>query len=213
MVLSIRENAKYGEVAVEKIARSLGRDASSLHDYANVVQCWGPVEFKQLMKRKSRKGLPLSISHLIELTGVRSAPQRAKLLEKALTEGLSVRDLRSQISEPRASTNADRAVSSAERENASPPAAILTEMISQATDLKSRSATWQVALADLEHVPPSPEIDALISRALSSQREVQELCATNIKRLEEEQRRLRAWESQSVQADAQTMDGSDAAHP
>ena len=94
-ILSVRTDKKtYGTGAVEKIAAALGRDANTLYDYGKVAEVWDEPKFETQSKKPNKNGVPLSFSHFIVLANVKDAAGRARFLEAALAEALSVSALK-----------------------------------------------------------------------------------------------------------------------
>jgi DNA-binding response OmpR family regulator len=85
--------AEYGTGAVAMAAGALGEDVPTLYRYAGVAERWSAGELVAILARKGRDGRPLSWSHLVVLAAVPSAPTRERLMERALSEMLSVREL------------------------------------------------------------------------------------------------------------------------
>jgi CheY-like chemotaxis protein len=85
--------AEYGTGAVATAAAALGEDVPTLYRYAGVAERWSAAELTRILARKGRDGRPLSWSHLVVLAAVPSAATRERLMERALSEMLSVREL------------------------------------------------------------------------------------------------------------------------
>ncbi len=96
-VLELKNEDKYGTGAVERLADDLGYHKSTLYEYADVAEMWPSGAFEKLCVRKTTKGMPITFSHLVELTGVKNAKRRASLLEQVFTKSLSVRGLQEKI--------------------------------------------------------------------------------------------------------------------
>jgi hypothetical protein len=89
-----RDEQRYGQQAVAKLAAALGRDETSLYRYAGVAECWDATLFATLSDRRDARGRPLSWSHWVELSAVTDVRARSALLEQALREALNVRAIR-----------------------------------------------------------------------------------------------------------------------
>ena len=87
---------KYGARAVEEIATDLGCDPSGLYDASRVADTWGPGEHEVLMARPGAKQT-LTWSHLTKLASVDDDDRREALIQKILSERLSVRRLTKEI--------------------------------------------------------------------------------------------------------------------
>jgi hypothetical protein len=78
-------------------AREFRLGAATLRRLARVSEAIGPMEFDRLMQLRCVDGLPLTWSHVEELAEVRSAEQRRRYAEFAVSRMLPVRALRSCI--------------------------------------------------------------------------------------------------------------------
>jgi DNA-binding response OmpR family regulator len=85
--------AEYGAGAVAAAAVALGEDVPTLYRYAGVAERWSACELGAILARKGCDGRPLSWSHLVVLAAVPSASARERLMERALSGMLSVREL------------------------------------------------------------------------------------------------------------------------
>jgi hypothetical protein len=83
------KDGKYGEHAVENLASAIGRDATTLYQYAAVAGMWTEPEMRVHSRRLDAHGEPLSWSHWMELT--RAKATWRQWLELALLESWSVR--------------------------------------------------------------------------------------------------------------------------
>jgi hypothetical protein len=86
-------NDKYGARAVEQLAGALGSNVHTLYRCAAVSECWTAAELEVLLRRTTPRGQPLSWSHLVLVAGVTSARRRNELLDKALEDALTLREL------------------------------------------------------------------------------------------------------------------------
>jgi len=85
--------SEYGSRAVSIAAAALGEDVPTLYRYAGVAERWSVVEVSAILARKGSDGRSLTWSHLVVIAAVSSAAVRERLLERALAEPLSVREL------------------------------------------------------------------------------------------------------------------------
>lgn len=89
------EDARYGKKAVETLAKELKLDRATLYRWAKVATAWTKSDFAKIAARRSPKsGLPLTWSHLEVLSDVENTKRRGELLEQALSEALTVVELR-----------------------------------------------------------------------------------------------------------------------
>lgn len=87
----VRDGGGYGTGAVNKLANYLGRNPSTVHDYAKVAEFW-PDE-QQFRNTVMGVGKCLSLSHVVELTREEDADRRQRLMAQALHESWSVKRL------------------------------------------------------------------------------------------------------------------------
>jgi hypothetical protein len=173
----------YGEGSVGKIARVVGRDVDTLYEYADVAETWSQTEVTRLLERKTALGVPLSFSHLIELSKVR----RDRDLLKALTErafgGISARHLRALVEERRRGLISNRAT---------PPAAVgqLQRIVKLSQGLIEAAHAFEHHLFELNAIERTPKLTDLLQRALQKQTELRRLCDENIRLLELERARM-----------------------
>lgn len=94
IVAEIKANPDhYGHSGVSAVATALGEDAPSLYRHATVAERWTASEVESLLARNGSGERPLSWSHIVLLGSVTSPAERARLIERVLAEGLSVREL------------------------------------------------------------------------------------------------------------------------
>ncbi len=84
---------RYGTSGVTTVAAALGEDAPSLYRHATVAECWNEAEVRELLSRQGPDGRRLSWSHVVLLGHVTSSALRKRLENRALDEGMSVRQL------------------------------------------------------------------------------------------------------------------------
>lgn len=97
LVLAAMDKSKYGEKAVQRAAKAVGRDVDTLYQYKSVAKAWKENEFAKLVQPTRKKDTPLSFNHLVILAKVRDPIRRHELVEQALQEALNVRDLRALV--------------------------------------------------------------------------------------------------------------------
>ena len=83
----------YGASGVTNVAAALGEDVPSLYRHAAVAECWTELNVRKLLARKGSNGRSLSWSHVVLLGNVGSPVARTRLENRALDDGLSVRQL------------------------------------------------------------------------------------------------------------------------
>jgi hypothetical protein len=184
IIRDVRNQAHtYGEGSVGKIARVVGRDVDTLYEYADVAETWSQTEVTRLLERKTALGVPLSFSHLIELSKVR----RDRDLLKALTErafgGISARHLRALVEERRRGLVTNRAT---------PPVAVsqLQRIVKLSQGLIEATQAFENHLYELSSVERTPKLVDLLQRTLQKQIELRRLCDENIRLLELEAARI-----------------------
>ena len=88
-----RARDKYGARAVEQLAAALGSNVHTLYRCAAVSECWSAPQLEIVLRRTTPQGQPLSWSHLVLLAGITSVGRRAEIMDQALRDGLTVREL------------------------------------------------------------------------------------------------------------------------
>lgn len=102
LVKHVQEDAKYGEGAVEALARELADvelEAQTLRNYALVPKTFEKKEFVALGKRRGgpEAKFVLTWSHFQVLAAVADGRKRARLIRETLDECLSVERLRNRV--------------------------------------------------------------------------------------------------------------------
>jgi len=95
----VRSADRYGDHAVERIGAELGVSTTILYGAASVAENWSQSELRHLCAKTNYRGEPLSWSHFLALTRVRSAVKRRALAEQCLAEAWAVRELRQQVAD------------------------------------------------------------------------------------------------------------------
>jgi hypothetical protein len=83
----------FGLGAVLALARAVDEDLPTLYRHAAVADQWTPAEMDALVLRRGRDGRTLSWSHIAVLGAVADRAVRARLVTRALDDGLAVREL------------------------------------------------------------------------------------------------------------------------
>lgn len=97
MILETKDSARYGDDAATFLVENLGIDRASLYRHAKVAEVWDESTFKKLAARNNSNDLPLTWSHWELIATVVKGRSRHALIERALKDSLSVRELRSVI--------------------------------------------------------------------------------------------------------------------
>jgi hypothetical protein len=82
--------------AIDACARALGIRRQTLQPYAILTLRWKPDELRALFKRPGANGKPLSTSHLLLLARLPRS-EREYWVERALTDGMEVHELRARL--------------------------------------------------------------------------------------------------------------------
>jgi hypothetical protein len=171
---------KYGSSAVVLLATALGRSASSLYRYARVAECWDAVAIDGLMRRRSATGEPLSWSHLIFLARVEDAERRAALVERAVAEALSVREIGRLVG---AGTDEDDAPP-ADDDRDAPASKALRRVVTQAESVRAQAEAWNRVIASAASTRDfCPEDLALVERLLQVHANLTETLSTHLRQL------------------------------
>jgi hypothetical protein len=122
LVLAAMDKSKYGQKAVKRAAKEVGRDVDTLYQYKSVADAWSKEEFEALVQRKGKTGTPLSFNHLVVLAKVKEPTRRDELVEQAFRDALHVRALKTLV----------KAVSTGKEPSLANVAAYLRRVINQA---------------------------------------------------------------------------------
>jgi hypothetical protein len=174
---------RFGEGSVGKIARSVGRDADTLYQYADVAETWSQAEIARLLERKTMLGVPLSFSHLIWLSKVRRNRDLLHLLTNRAFDGISVRHLRALVDEQRRGNVS-------EGDTTTRPTTRLSAIIKRSSGLIEAARSLQEHLGELQTVASTPALEQLLRRAIDAQDDLRQLCANNVQRLADERARV-----------------------
>ncbi len=99
IVLDVRDEARFGASAVLRLGRELRISEKTLYRYASVAEQWTSEEFKVLALSIDAEGRMLKWSHWERLSTVSDHKLRQALLDRALSQSLSVRGLNRAIIE------------------------------------------------------------------------------------------------------------------
>jgi hypothetical protein len=168
--------ARYGEEAIPKLARALGRDDATLYKYIAVADRWSETDFDRLLRRSTLHGVPLSFSHFIELAGIEPEQRRNGLLERALAEGLGVRELARLA---RKGARDEPATGKTTALGAS-----LSELVLRARRMHERLIGWSPILRRLEEAGEEPGLDELLESAIDVNKALHTEGALALRRLE-----------------------------
>ncbi len=94
IIRDVMESGSYGSGAVRKMQKVLGFSEKSLWRFVGVAKAWTEDEFKNMSAKKGKKDRPISWSALLFLSAIENPEQRATLTDRALNEGLTIRQLR-----------------------------------------------------------------------------------------------------------------------
>lgn len=89
----LKDSAVYGSEAVEEAARRLKRSASQVYRDMAVVDAWPEEEFREMAGRSAAAGGVLRWWHFVAVASVDDSAARQTILETALSQGLSVREV------------------------------------------------------------------------------------------------------------------------
>lgn len=89
---------KYGDRAIQILAKRTGYDTKTLYRWAAVARTWPRAKvFAKLASRHAPNGFGLTWSHLQDLAAIKAAARRSRLIETTFKELLTVRELRERI--------------------------------------------------------------------------------------------------------------------
>lgn len=95
----IRDNKKvYGANSLEKVFSYFGEyHRSTLVNATKLRDCYTEAAIKDAIEMKSPTGRILELSHLVEICRLPAKPQRLEWQKKVVNDGITVRDLNSEI--------------------------------------------------------------------------------------------------------------------
>ena len=153
--------ARYGSNAVGQLERALGLDENTLRRYERIASTWTPARFSALMTRTTPYGRPLSWSHLDVLAEVADAKRREVLLDEALREGLSVRQLASRVRGPTPALVEDSSQSAANL----PLLTGIHVMTARAQTAVQAVSSWDRSIFERFKKENSPELSESLQKA------------------------------------------------
>lgn len=165
---------KYGKSAVIQLEAALGIDAKSLYRLASVAEIFPKESFlNKILARKNPHGLPLTWSHLVEVSNIEDPKKRERAIDKALSMGMSARQLKGWIK------GAHRAGDSKALKQDVPSGGIeskIRDLTVRAEEAAWDQETWQATLSQLTDSPlPSTVVDSL-KRAQAMHLRLKESC-------------------------------------
>ena len=189
LVLEVKKNEKaYGAGAVRKLGKALGWDKSTLYRYALIAKRWDAPAMSALVRRKSLHGQPVSWSHLLEVVRVSPPSRRAKLLDRVLEEGLSVRELARLVRQSTAEPDAEESTDVGES-----VAGDLARVIRAAEAFTARSAEVDEALLQMARLPVQARegVREMLRGAVKAQEKAQEAGKRLLEHLREAEANLK----------------------
>ena len=190
-----RSSQKYGARAVEQLAVALGTNVHTLYRCAAVAECWSAEALEALLGMTTVHGQPLSWTHLVLLAGVTSVRRRTELLDKALKDALTVRQLLVLV---------DGATSKGDVRGSGGRLEVLSRVVRTAERWSHAAAAMhEEVLAELdgassdEGAPPE-----LLERAIAAQERLREIVQKSVRDLRAE--RVRFDRRRSALADQPT---------
>lgn len=84
IVSKVKDEAKYGENALEQLEAELGLDEKTLRRYAKVAEAWTEAEFNETSKLLNARRLPLTWSHYELIAAVEDDEARDALTKRVL---------------------------------------------------------------------------------------------------------------------------------
>lgn len=187
-----RAENKYGANAVERVAKPLGRPASTLYRYSLVAERWSLDRLGTVLGRRNTLGQPLSWSHFVVLASVDGSTQRKTLLERTLSESLSARQLRLLLGAP-------------PKKSASPTAS-LRRVLERVEAFGDVAAAWTEAIGALEG-KNDDELAELLDRAAHSHRRLLEQVQEQVRQIESVRKRFAPPDSTARPTQARTLSG------
>lgn len=150
-ILSDRDT--YGDRPLHHLERELKIPQSRLCDHVRVVEAFTQEQLDELAKRSVETGVPLSFSHLVELTHIAAESKRKKFIERIFDKGLSANQLHDEVFAligPRRKSGAGR-----KPKRATSPMAGYTDLIKTTTKYcKKVTEVWVPVFTEVNEVSP-----------------------------------------------------------
>ena len=171
---------KYGRGAVRRVALAVGRDVNTLYEYAAVARSWTREEFVVVAARKNGGGVALAFSHFTALARIDQRRARGVLLERALRDSLTVRELSAIVV----------AKLYAPSVGGAGVASRLHQIVRVSDGLLERAKGWHSSLAEVAQEKSTPELAELLESAAARQRAVAEACGGYAELLDAQHKRV-----------------------
>jgi hypothetical protein len=173
--------AKYGSDAVGQLERALGLDENTLRRYERIATTWTAPQISTVLKRTNPYGRPLSWSHLDVLAEVTDAKKREDLLDQALRDGLSVRELAGRVRGRMLSVVEDASESAVRR----PLLSAVREMTARAENVVVSASTWEKSVFAHLGQETSPEVNESLQKAKAVYMQLRGVCDEILGRIEQ----------------------------
>lgn len=191
-VLDLKDGRTYGDRAVERLAKRIGYDKSTLYEYADVAKTWPSEALEKLCARRTTKGMPITFSHLVELAAVASE-RRVTLLERVFEKSLSVRALQeligdqdNHVGKPKKAISGRAAKVGMQTTDRSGLAGWIAEVDAQL----EAQARWTSSLPEIRTLPSTAELAQQLTTAIASNEALRAAAAETTKLLEIERQRV-----------------------
>lgn len=208
-----KENSRYGEQAVEKLAAYMDMPTNDLYNLRTFAQAYTADDITALMSRVTPGGSPLSYTHLLELSRLKAGP-RKQLTAAAINEGLSAKELQRRIEtvapEPVAEPASTKKTKVTEPEGPktratetrgrpltrpSSPLAGVQQVINQAVELTKRCKIWDEVVfghfADLSPDEVNDTVAVKLAEAVDAVTNMKLQIDAAVPKLESDLRRVR----------------------
>lgn len=145
--------AEYGDRALLHLQDQLKIPESAITNYVRFFKAFDRDQLKELAKRSVDTGVPLSFSHLVELTHIAAKSKRKKFIERIFDKGLSANQLHDEVFAligPRRKSGAGR-----KPKRATSPMAGYTDLIKTTTKYcKKVTEVWVPVFTEVNEVSP-----------------------------------------------------------
>jgi hypothetical protein len=180
-IRELRDAAKYGANAMQKLADFLGWSLTTVNDYARIAEVWPDAKkFATVAEKPNCNGIPLSWTHFTILMREEDVDRRRHLMDQALKRGWTVAELDAQRKPapvgPGAESTAraedgDEAGDENETKPATPLMAVVNGMTEKLTQLKT---AWESDLPNTIAKAPIEELDDVLKSLKEARKQHEE---------------------------------------
>jgi hypothetical protein len=170
----LKQESEYGSNAVEQLAQYLNVSADLLYKYRNAATAFSEAEVTALAERRMADGRHIEFTHLMCLSRVTKASERAELVERIFDQSMSSGDLATTVATQYDTNHHGKGG----RKPASPKSAMagVQQLNKQTQTLIGRFPVWQEVVFDkIDEIEPENINDLLQSGLTEAEQRLSDL--------------------------------------